>query len=167
MPRVEQYLTTLYDALDGPHQQLEHELRGDYMPGGALSSNPNQDFLTPEPSEFAPPFSAPQRFALGDLNATAGAIRTNAQNISKTWSDFGKKLKNNAERTKLEKETVQKQAQIKRLTDRVAELEQASSTNFVGVTNPKAEIRELNNEIVKLEQQVAENQIKLAEANTP
>jgi hypothetical protein len=36
---AETFLTNLYKALDGPHQQLEHTLRGDYMPGGILNNS--------------------------------------------------------------------------------------------------------------------------------
>ena len=166
--RVDAFLTNLYIALDTPHQKHEGELRGDYMPGGPLSSTPNADssFGTPNPSQFAPPFSAPNRFELGDPEALAGSVRTNAHNISKTWDDFGKKLRSSTTRTKLEREIQKDTGDIARLIERKEKLENASKYTFTGFTDRKAEIADLDSQIQKLEQEVAHHQLKLSQLPT-
>lgn len=161
--RVDQFLANLYSALDVPHQQFESALRGDLLPGQAASTDGlTADQINP-PSEFAPPFSAPNRFELGDPRAAAGAVNSNAENLAKSWEDFGNTLKNNSTRASLSKQVSQDQASIARLTatrDRLVQQRESSAT-VIGV-DINASIDSVNKQIEKLRQDVQNNQTKLS-----
>lgn len=95
--RVEQYLATLYKALDAPHQQLENALRGD--PSG-LEPNVRKtpDLFTTSAQDqafgnFTPPFSSPNRAALGDPVATAQQAVSSRSNLTQAFSNFGANLR--------------------------------------------------------------------------
>lgn len=106
--RVEQYLATLYKALDTPHQQLENELRGDSSgletnvrkrPDLFTTASQDQDF-----GNFTPPFSSPNRAALGDPVATAQQAVSAKSDLSQVFSSFGSNLKKNQKRAQLSQE---------------------------------------------------------------
>jgi len=162
--KVDQFLVGLYQTLDTPHQELEQALRGDLLPGQAADTSGLNANKTNPPSEFAPPFSAPNRFMLGDPKADVGAVQTNAEGISQAWSSFGKNLKANAEKTKLSKEISQDQASIARLTATRTQLvqQQNSSAVVIGV-NLQNSIDTIDKEIEKLRREISRNQLKLNE----
>lgn len=106
--RVEQYLSTLYKALDAPHQQLENALRGDpsglepdirKQPDLFTTSAQDQEF-----GNFSPPFSSPNRAALGDPVATAQQAVSSRSNLTQAFSDFGANLQKNQKRAQLSQE---------------------------------------------------------------
>jgi hypothetical protein len=106
--RVEQYLATLYKALDTPHQQLENSLRGDpsglepnirKRPDLFTISSQDQDF-----GNFTPPFSSPNRSALGDPVATAQQAVSSKSDLSQAFSSFGSNLKKNQRKAQLTQE---------------------------------------------------------------
>jgi len=106
--RVEQYLSTLYKALDTPHQQLENALRGDpsglepdirKQPDLFTTSAQDQEF-----GNFSPPFSSPNRAALGDPVATAQQAVSSRSNLTQSFSDFGANLQKNQKRAQLSQE---------------------------------------------------------------
>ena len=160
--KVDQFLVDLYSKLDDPHQQFESAIRGDLLPQqpgnvsglGAAAVNP--------PSEFAPPFSAPNRFQLGDPKADVGAVESNTANLAKSWSDFGNNLRKDSERSALSKQISTDKADIARLTAQVTQLkkQQSSSAIVIGV-NLQAEIDSRNKQIAQLEKDVLDKQTQL------
>jgi hypothetical protein len=44
-------------------------------------------------SPLSPPYSAPDRFAVGDPNAIAEMGQSNKANLTQSWTDFSKNLK--------------------------------------------------------------------------
>jgi predicted nucleic acid-binding Zn-ribbon protein len=160
--KVDQFLVNLYTALDTPHEQLEQALRGDLLPGQAAdTSGLNADQISP-PSELSPPFSAPNRFMLGDPKATIGAAKTDTANISKAWSDFGQKLKSNTTKASLSKQISQDQASVSRLTSTRQQLvnQQNTHTTVIGPDLQKA-IAKIDQEIARLNKNISDNQLKL------
>ena len=112
--RVEQYLATLYKALDGPHQQLENSLRGD--PSGVTPDVRKQpDLFTTSAQDqaygnFTPPFSSPNRAALGDPVATAQQAVSSKSNLSQEFSSFGANLQKNQKKAQLAQQIANLQA---------------------------------------------------------
>lgn len=159
--RVDQFLTKLYQVLDESHQQFESAIRGELIPGQSGTSGLSASQVNP-PSEFAPPFSAPNRFQLGDPKAAAGAVQTNAQNIAKAWSTFGNSLKSDSEKKSLSTQISQDTASIARLTKTRDQLvaQKNAGVPVIGIDLSK-QIDTVNSEIAKLQQQVSQNQAKL------
>lgn len=161
--RVEKFLVNLYKTLDDAHQEFEKAIRGDHLPKQyADTSNLKASAINP-PSEFAPPFSAPNRYMLGDPNASIGAVQTNVANVSKAWSDFAQDLKGSAERRSLATKISQDQASIARLTatrDRLIK-QRDSKVAVVGIDLQK-QIDSITTQIAELQQEVAKNQAKLS-----
>jgi hypothetical protein len=161
--RVETFLTDLYMKLDGPHQTYEHAIRGDLRPGGAgpNGTNPDVEFEPPAPSEFAPPFSAPARFAVGDPNAIALQASTATDDLSKAWSDFGSKLKGNAEKAGLNQEIANDKRDLTRLQKQRAELQASVDAHSAVIPSPQSRINALDADIRRLQQEIANDQAKL------
>ena len=163
--RVEEFLTKLYKTLDAAHQEYEEELRGDRLPvTNADFSNLNSPAIDPA-SEFAPPFSAPNRFQLGDPNAAVGSAQSNVDSLGAAWSSFSKNLRSDGEKRALSTQISQDKASIARLTAARDQLirQRDSATAVIGVDVEK-QIDSLAAELAKLEQQVQQNQAKLSEA---
>lgn len=174
--RVETYLANLYQALDDTHQEYEKALRGELVPGPALNPNDvrfGQGFPgQPELGAFQPPFNAPNRARGGDPIALANSAKSSIGDIQKTWSEFGDKLKDNAQKTKLEAEIQKDTRAIERLKARQEVLERVTKANEPGQTkkairvpgDAEKELADNAKEIARLEQQVAKNQRKLQES---
>ena len=161
--RVETFLTNLYKALDKDHQQFESAIRGDLLPGGLLSPNPNQNSNTAQPSEFAPPFSAPGRFAVGDPNATALQGQSNVNNLTNTWNQFGTNLKNAALRGQLTQQIATDQASLQRLNGQLAQLQQQASAGSSVIPSPQSQIASLQQQVTQLTQKIQNEQTQLAQ----
>ncbi len=159
--KVDQFLANLYKALDLPHQQFESAIRGDLLTG-----QPAENFLTAAqanpPSEFAPPFSAANRFQLGDPKATVGAVETNVNNLSQQWSAFGKSLKSDTQKASLSQQIANDRNDINRLTAEVNQLKlQQKHASVIGVDVNK-EIDSRNAQITKLERDLHDKQQQLS-----
>jgi hypothetical protein len=155
---VDEFLFKLYTALDTPHTAYEQELRGGIyvapQPGanGTVQVGPNSAL-----GDFAPPFSAPNRFATGDLNSLAQQVSSNANNLSQAWSSFGQNLQANAQVAGLSQQIATDTADLKQAQ---TQLQQAQS-------NPAAtsdQIASLEQQIATLEQKIATEQNQLAQA---
>jgi len=155
---VNEFLFNLYTALDTPHTAYEQQLRGGVyvapQPGanGSVQVGPNSAL-----GDFAPPFSAPNRFATGDLNSLAQQVSSNANNLSQAWSSFGQNLQANAQVAGLSQQIASDQAD---LAQAQAQLKQAQS-------NPAAtqdQIAGLQQQIATLEQKIATETIQLQQA---
>ncbi len=169
--RVETFLVNLYKTLDEPHQQYEHALRGDLLPGGAGpdGSNPEPDFQTPDASQFAPPFSPGNRLDLGDtsLSGVVAQGNTAVNDLTNQWTSFGNNLKNSAKKTALQQDISKNLATIQHLQAEKNQLQQAAgSANVVG-TDPQTRIAQIDQQIAQLQQQIAQDQAQLNQLPGP
>lgn len=159
--KVDSFLVNLYRALDTPHQEFEAAIRGDLTaqtPAETLTGFPSNT-----PSRLAPPFSAQNRFMLGDPNATVGAVQTNASNIANAWNQFGDTLRGNTQRSSLSRQISQDQASIGRLTQTRNQLAQQLGSSAVVIgTNITEAIATIDSQLSTLQQNVAVNQQKLS-----
>lgn len=162
--RVEQYLATLYSALDTPHQQLETILRG-----GSADSGPNidkrPDLFTTSPQDqdrgnFTPPFSSPNRAALGDPIATAQQAVSSKSDLSATFSKFGSDLKKNSRKAQLTQEIANLNSEINSLQRRLSDVTPTQGT--VRVTG-KESPDDLNRRINADKQSLANKEAELAQ----
>lgn len=180
--RVDSYLTQLYVTLDDAHQQYEKAIRGELIPvpdvtaeeqagvtsdlgdsaGGLPFSALNPD------SDFAPPFSAPQRFTLGDPRAAAGAAETEAQDIAKTFKSFGRELKAQSEQKKLTSDIALDNQSIARLEKVKADLEAQKAASdgrpkstVVVPGNLGSQIDTVQKQIDRLRQRISDNELRL------
>ena len=102
--RVDTFLTNLYEALDGPHQEFEQTLRGKLLPGatrdqiigGAVPGAQDQY------GAFRPPFSPLGRARGGDLKALALQGSTAIDNMGKAWQEFGENLQDQPKKADLQ-----------------------------------------------------------------
>jgi hypothetical protein len=122
--KVETYLFNLYKTLDEPHQKLENQLRGD--PSGLEPNIRKQpDLFTSSPQDqtfgnFTPPFSSPNRAALGDPTATAQQAVSSKSDLAQTFSNFGSNLKKNSEKAQLSQEVSNLSSKLSRLNAQAA-----------------------------------------------
>jgi hypothetical protein len=175
--RVEDFLVKLYSSLDTAHQQHESAIRGDRMPESNYDfkfmhkagisvptrapGDPSRPDIAPV-SEFAPPFSAPDRYRLGDPNASVGAVQSNAEGIGNAWSKFSQDIQSNTQKRTATTEIGQDRASIARLTSAREQLiKQRDSSTVVIWANVQEQIDAMGSEIAKLEAQIATNEAKL------
>jgi hypothetical protein len=167
--KVDAYLSNLYKALDGPHQQYERELRGELTPmAGRTPSQVRFQDAASDLSPFAPPYSTPNRAAGGDPAALALQAKTALNNVSKAWSNFGDGLKANAERAQLQGQINQNKSHLATLDAQKKELETALSTGGVivapgGTTQDR--LNSINSQIDQETQKLAQNTTKLGQLN--
>lgn len=94
--KVEGFLTTLYTALDTPHQEYEQAIRGEII----TRQNPTEvpvdvmRFGLQDDSSFEPPFGQMGRARGGDPAAFAREGSTAIKDIEKSWDEFGKNMSN-------------------------------------------------------------------------
>ena len=166
--RVEAYLANLYMALDTPHQMLEGELRGDYLPGGLLSSSPGNTYSGPSTAPpTAPPFSAANRMALGDPKALALGAQSNVANLSQQFSNFGNQLKSASQRATLTATVQGDQAQLTSVNKQIQALQQqianSSSSVVVGSQTLQQQLQALQSQAQTLSQNISNAQLQLAQ----
>ena len=175
--KVESFLYKLYRSLDDAHQEFEKSIRGERMdttnvtfkdihqPGVSVATQHAGSIDGPDVapvSEFAPPFSAPGRYQLGDPNASVGVIDTTRSDVAKAWSDFSRNLQQNTRNRMLTTQIGQDRASIARLTAaRDLLIKQRDSAKVVG--DIQKQIDSMSTQIAHLERQVSENQGKLNE----
>jgi hypothetical protein len=170
---AETFLANLYQVLDVPHQQLEHTLRGDYMPGGALNQPANflNDGAT-STTPLAPPFSPATAAALGNPVAGVIAGASNAMNLTQTWNQFGQQLQSSAQRTVLQQQISSNQAQLTSIQSQISALQQQTMTQgqsvvVAGGQTAAQTIAALQTQAQQLQQQITNAQAQLAQLPTP
>jgi hypothetical protein len=167
--RVEQYLSTLYRALDEPHQTYEKQLRGELVQ--VQTRTPSQVRFESDPSEtlspLAPPYSTPNRAAGGDPIALATQAKTALNDAGQAWAKEGGRLKANSERTRLQGEISKDQATVVRLEQEKKELSTLLSSGSVrvGAGDIPSQIAELDKAIAKKSQDISSNQTALGQLN--
>lgn len=165
MNKVEQYLSTLYRALDAPHQQYEKELRGELVQvQGRPPSSVRFENATSDLDPLAPPYSTPNRAAGGDPLALAIQAKTSINQAGQAWSDYGEKLQSGTERTRLQSEIRTDQAAISRLEQEKKAIEKTMANGAVGLDGP-GRIKDIDNDIAERSQRVSSNQTKLGQLN--
>lgn len=158
--RVESYLWTLYSALDAAHVPFENAIRGD--PSGQDSGTSVLPDLFSPPDDpygdFAPPFSAMNRGALGDPQAAAIQASSALNDLQQKFSDFGQKLKNQAKRAELIAQISQDKVQLSNLQDRLDALTKPGSNVVTTDT-----VDSLTQKIAQIQQDLADKQAQLAQ----
>ncbi len=164
--KVEEYLATLYRALDGPHQEYEKELRGDLIQvQGRTPSSVRFQNADPTTDSLAPPYSATSRAAGGDPAALALQAKTSINQASKAFSQFGDKLQANTERTKLQGEIRTDQATVVRLEQEKAGIQKTIAAGGVVAFDGPGRIKDIDKSIADRNQNISSNQTKLGQLN--
>lgn len=162
--KVEEYLATLYRALDGPHQEYEKELRGDLIQvQGRTPSSVRFQNADPTTDSLAPPYSVTSRAAGGDPAALALTAKTSINQASKAWSQFGDKLQAGAERTKLQGEIRTDQATVVRLEQEKANIQKTISAGGVVAFDGPGRIKDIDKSIADHNQSISSNQTKIGQ----
>lgn len=163
--RVEQFLASLYRALDDTHTQYEKELRGENLP--VETRSPEQVRFDPpqeETSPFAPPYSVPTRALGGDPEAIALQAKSALNQTQKVWGEFGSKLKSGANKAKLQTQIDQSRNRILALEAEKQRLKTASETkDGLIVTpgiSPSEQLKQIQRDIDKETQTLSDNQAK-------
>jgi len=180
LSRVDQFLVTLYQAVDFPHQEYEKALRGE------LLNLPNRDvqdlrFGTPgdDLSPLSPPYSQPLRALGGDPIALANTVSSNADQVAESWSRFGGDLRDNTQRAKIEGEIARDNRRLTRLREEKQLLEEAQagggSTRLTPVKTNQgqtitfadipAQQERVQAEIDKVGPRLANNELRLVQLN--
>lgn len=94
--KVESFLSTLYSALDAPHQEYEQALRGEILSRrNPTATSPDMArFGTSQDNNFEPPHGQMDRARGGDPAAIALEATTAIEDIEQTWDKFGEDLSN-------------------------------------------------------------------------
>jgi hypothetical protein len=169
--RVDTFLTTLYSALDVSHQEYEAALRGETLEaqtGGGLDPINARFPANQAPDTFAPPFSVPGRAVGGDPAALAKQGSTAIDGISKSWEEFGDKLRSHANRTELEGKINNDKATIASLRTEQERLQtaKASGTVIVGPGGSvDTQLKRVSENLSKAEADLANNQHTLNNLN--
>jgi hypothetical protein len=165
--RVEQYLSNLYEALDAPHQQLENSLRGD--PSGLESDlRKLPDLFTggegdPTFGNITPPFSSPNRAALGDPVATAQQVVSSSSDLKKTFNEFGSNLKKSQQKSQLEQQISQLRAKVSRLKARLSEVEEDLADTHSAILGNTDTPEFLTQQIAQTEQDILHKETELSQ----
>lgn len=165
--RVEQYLSNLYEALDAPHQQLENALRGN--PSGLESDlRKTPDLFTggegdPTFGNITPPFSSPNRAALGDPVATAQQVVSSSSDLKHTFNEFGANLKKTQQKTQLQQQVSQLRAKDERLRDRLTQVEAELADKHSIALGTTDTPESLTQQIAQTEQEINQKETELAQ----
>jgi hypothetical protein len=165
--RVEQYLVNLYRALDGPHQEYEKVLRGEYI--SIPNTNPDtirfgEAYNQQDLGGVGPPFSPSGRARGGDPAALAQQGSSARDQIAKEWGEFGDELKANPKRAGLEEEIRQAQRRVDELRLDVENMEAGLQSGTV-ITAQGEDITALRKKLADAEKALADKQQELNDHN--
>lgn len=167
LTKVDNFLASLYKALDGPHQRYEQEIRGDLLT--TETRTPAQIRFENAPSDvspFAPPYSTPNRAAGGDPTALALQAKTSLNRVSDAWSGFGNKLKAESERKQLQSQINTSKAHITALEAEKRRLQTIAASGGVVVGSGESvsqQIAQIDKDITAETQSVSSNTTKLGQ----
>ena len=167
--KIETFLANLYYALDTPHQQLEHSLRGDLLPGGLLTNDPSFPFSSSAPS-LAPPYSGINQISLGSTAANAVLSGSSATNdLSNVVQNFGTALKSSAQRAQITGQIAQDQQQLASVSAQLTQLQKAQQqgASVAGVSDVGQAITALQATAGNLQQEIQNLQGQLAQLPPP
>lgn len=169
--KVDDFLFSLYSALDGPHQEYEKSLRGANLPADQNSPTDIRfGTISPQAGDLTPPFSAPNRFAVGDPRAIAAQADSAQNDLAKKWDQFGKDLKKNSEKAALEKGLANDKADLSKLLKQKEQLQNAMGSDAenaiaeaLGNKNSKELLQQLNQKIADTQNSIKDQETKLAQ----
>jgi hypothetical protein len=165
MPMVDTYLRILYEDLDTPHQIHEQQLRGGLAalpPAAGINIPALQEAET---TGISPPFSSPNRAALGDVTALAQQGSSATAGITDTWNNAADTMRKNAKRTLLEGQIREDQREIASLLAERADLvtKQASGIRSTGGQDILTRIADIDKMVADLQLDLAKKQLELAQ----
>jgi len=168
MDRVDQFLFSLYSALDGPHQQYEAALRGESL---ELEFPTAEEVRFGQPgaadSELSPPFNPANRLAVGDPEAFAAQGSSAKADLKRTWTEFGSKLQKNSKEALIQGELKLVQKELNEtnseLEDLLAQREREAAGGSIVLMEPpiNTQIDALVLAKAKLEKQVGDKTLEL------
>jgi hypothetical protein len=150
LSKVDDFLFNLYSALDGPHQQYEASLRGENLPVDTHSVQDIRFGTITGNGNLTPPFSAPDRFAVGDPRAIAQQANSAEAQLTNTWQQFGDNLQKTAQKTALQTKISNERSSLNALLNQ----RQALQPSDPGLAA-------LNQKIATLQQNIADDQTHL------
>jgi hypothetical protein len=162
--KVEEFLTGLYEVLDGPHQEYEKVLRGEFMEGPQISAQEvrfGRGFDPQDQGGFAPPFSTPERAHGGDLDAIAKAGSTARQDMEKAWNNLSNDLQANAKRAELEARKAQLEQEVAKLRAQIQDMERAAEADSGVIVTTGSELDDLKARLAEAEQELADVTLEL------
>ncbi|MDB9721081.1 hypothetical protein OAA67_04305 [Winogradskyella sp.] len=165
--KIDTFLLNLYQALDGPHQAYEAQLRGENLPQDAITAE-DRRFGTATDTNLAPPFGPAGRAALGDPRAIAQQADSASSDIAKKWEAFGSDLKKNAKKAELNTKISQEQANLKKAIAQRDQLMKSQHTpaeddvaKAIGGKSYNESLAALNQRIADLEMDLHNDQTSL------
>lgn len=161
LARIDTFLTRVYAASDDTHQAYEDKLRTGGMP--MTQPELTGDLGGPSPNTFGdltPPFSAPDRYALGDTKAILGDVSSAAGDLGKAWTGFGQKLKSSATLTKATQQLANDKADLAALRSERQQLldSKTGSVQISLLGSIDSQLAKIDAQIASKEQQVAQDQ---------
>jgi len=166
--KIEDYLVSLYRALDGPHQQFEKGLRGELEEGPPVNVEEvrfGRGFNPQDLGGFTPPFNPLGRGRGGDLDAIAQQGSSARENLEKAFEDFSDNLKSNSKRAELEE---RKRQLERRVADLRIDIEHRQATLAAGgvvVTGVDSTLSELQKALDAAEQELRDVTLELNNLN--
>lgn len=155
--KVEDYLWTLYDALDKDHHEYEQALRGGLREGAHEGRFDPERPVNQQFGDFSPPFSPEGRAPLGDPVATAMQASSAADNLKRTWQNYGEKLRKQSEGFGQATEVLQLKNQLTDTQKQLSEAQKATPVNQARVDQLNAQASDLRQRIHQLEAQIGVN----------
>jgi len=161
--KIDRFLFNLYSALDSTHTEYETAIRGDNLPTGRVEDTEAWMFEKPvqEYGNLEPPFSAPNRDALGDPEATMAQFDQARSDIKNQWNSFGEKLKSSAKKAQLQQEIANLQKELSLKAQSRAQLI-AKIESGGGSGDLQKQLDDLDAAIAKQQQELAQKQQELA-----
>ena len=159
--QVEEFLTSLYQALDAPHQEYERILRGEFIETAPV--NPEEvrfgrGFNPQDLGGVAPPFGPGQRgLGGGDIDDIVEQAQQAKADLAKAWGEFGDKLGANAKRAELEAKKAALERRVFELQEEIRIREEAyESEGGLLVTTEGSALDDLKAELEKALQELAD-----------
>jgi len=172
LSKIDQFLYSLYSALDKPHQEFEAALRGELLD---LTFPKDEDVkfgnVEKPPSVLSPPYNPTNRLAVGDPAAFAAQANSARSDLKQQWTSFGDKLAKNTKLTKLQGELELAQKELNETNSQIDALKQQIALINTGnahvvnlsTTSLQDQIKSLEAEAAKLSKQVKDDTQQIAQ----
>jgi hypothetical protein len=165
--QIDQFLFSLYEALDTPHEALESALRGETLDIKFPSAEEVRFGQPGNPDpELSPPFNPANRLAVGDPAAFAAQANSAKSDLVKQWSDFGTNLKKNTDRALIEGQIKMAEKELGATNTEIQRLQKDIESQKGGaqiITSPSLQTQLANAQAsqAKLIQQITDDKFKL------
>lgn len=151
MLKVNQFLTTLYSALDQSHTEYERALRGELLELPQINA---EDVRFGQPKDLggiSPPFDQPGRARGGDPLAIALEANQASNEAVSQWDDFSQQLQADAKRAEIQAEIESLKIQASALQAQISSAAQFGQT----AADAQAVLDGILQQIANLEAQLA------------